>query len=135
MGRPAATQHNGPLATRPKRLRRDPLHAARMAYCGPKGIPLHEFLDWPTESQNAALTWQANEATRCSGCGTHTEDWLRPDGRRGDEPVHYHRTICPGCAARESASKGAESVHGLRVVAVSGPRDSCPSCARIEEDR
>jgi hypothetical protein len=67
-----------------------------MAYCGPRGIPLSVFLSWDTDDQDAALLWQAREARRCSGCGTHPDDWDPDAGGRRDA---YHATVevCPGC--------------------------------------
>jgi hypothetical protein len=48
-----------------------------MAYCGPKGLPLSQFLAWPESDQDAALTWQAHEARKCTECGTHPDDWAQ----------------------------------------------------------
>ncbi len=36
-----------------------------MAYCGPRGIPLTEFLAWDETDQDAALAWQSYESRRC----------------------------------------------------------------------
>jgi hypothetical protein len=65
-----------------KRLRRDSLHAARMAYCGPKGIELDAFLRWSRRSQQAALDWQAFEG-RGAGTAAHT----RTSGRMTSSPT------------------------------------------------
>lgn len=71
-----------------------------MAYCGPRGIPLSVFLGWPQDDQDAALAWQAREATRCPGCGSHEADW-DPDagGSRTAWAADVH--ICQGCVQVE----------------------------------
>lgn len=68
-----------------------------MAYCGPKGIPLDEFLSWSQHSQDAALHWQAQEARRCPGCSTLPEEWEPDLGGSGNAYI-AERVICPGCA-------------------------------------
>lgn len=101
-----------------------------MAYCGPRGIPLHTFLEWPPESQAAALHWQEHEATRCSACGTHEDDWFGHDGQP-IEPQHWHGRICPGCrhlqAAREALDAG-PAERGLHLASADGPATDCPLC-------
>jgi hypothetical protein len=88
-----------------------------MAYCGPRGIPLHEFTAWPEESQAAALHWQEYEASRCTTCGTFDDDW--------------HGRVCPGCqrlqAAQESMN-AEQGERGLHVAAADGPAASCVLC-------
>lgn len=88
-----------------------------MAYCGPKGIPLSRFLGWPQEDQDAALEWQAHEAARCTGCGTHTYEWNPSEG--GSRQAYAARlVICPGCLAKERVSGGDEAKNagpGARV--------------------
>src|SRR3546814_15450534 len=64
----------------------DLLYSARMRYCGPKGIPLEEFLKWSQSSQDAALEWQAHEDRRCRQCGYHPDE--HPSG------VHAHVEVC-----------------------------------------
>jgi hypothetical protein len=102
-----------------------------MAYCGPKGIPLHEFLTWPAESQQAALAWQAHEGRRHAACGTHPEDF--PDGGRGPAQVHWHERVCIGCqrleASRAQMRSDADGTAGVRLIAASGPASTCPSCS------
>lgn len=84
----------GCAASPGKRLSRDHLFAARMAYCAPKGIPLSTFLAWPQEDQDAALAWQWHESLRCS-CGAHEAD---PPGTWQAVPV-----LCAGHAEIEKA--------------------------------
>lgn len=69
-----------------------------MAYCGPRALPLSQFLAWDEADQHAALIWQAQEARRCSGCGTLPEEW---DVEQGGSPDAYHaaKHLCLGCAA------------------------------------
>lgn len=99
-----------------------------MDYCGPRGIPLEEFLTWSQDSQQAALMWQAHEASRHGDCGTFRTDWVtgQPD------PQHWHEEICPGCARLEQAQAALAAnetpTGGLRLVAVSGPADECRLC-------
>lgn len=104
-----------------------------MAYCGPKGIPLHEFLAWPQESQQAALMWQAHEARRCPDCRTHREEWFDEDGKP-TRPQHWHQEVCPGCQAKQRAAADAEKdedgTKGTVLVAADGPEHLCPSCRR-----
>lgn len=96
----------------------DPMFAARMAYVGPKGIPLSEFLTWDTHDQEAALLWQAHEARRCGQCRTHPWDW-NPD--KGGRRQAYTAEVvqCPGCAAVAVAldqhQKVLSSVKGMMV--------------------
>lgn len=101
-----------------------------MAYCGPKGIPLHEFLAWPDESQQAALAWQAHEAHRCPGCGTHRDEWTE-DGRPR-QAHHFAEEICPGCQslarARERLQGDANAPRGVGIVRHHGSAASCPVC-------
>lgn len=102
-----------------------------MAYCGPRGIPLDTFLEWPQASQDAALQWQAHEDARCRGCGTHSDDWIGDDGRRVDAPIHWHPHLCFGCAEREKAMEGTrrEPEPGVTVMAAAGPSHECPTCS------
>lgn len=73
-----------------------------MAYCGPKGIPLSQFLAWSPTDQEAALAWQAREASRCPGCGTPEADWDETDGgSRHAWVADLH--ICQGCVQIEAA--------------------------------
>jgi hypothetical protein len=101
-----------------------------MAYCGPRGIPLHEFTAWPEESQAAALHWQEYEASRCTTCGTFDDDWIDASGEP-QEPQHWHGRVCPGCqrlqAAQESMN-AEQGERGLHVAAADGPAASCVLC-------
>jgi hypothetical protein len=67
-----------------------------MAYCGPRGIPLSAFLGWAAGDQQAALAWQAYESRRCTGCGSHPDDW---DPELGGDLRAYRAVtrICQGC--------------------------------------
>lgn len=99
-----------------------------MSYCGPRGIPLHEFLAWPDYSQQAALAWSAHEARRCPNCGTHPEDFA--DGAEGG---HWHERVCLGCARRErmlAAMDGSrDGTRGVALELAAGPAADCPVCA------
>jgi|GEM_PF-1255912 len=97
-----------------------------MAYCGPRGIPLHAFLAWPQMSQDAALEWASYEAQRCRSCGTH------PD----EGPRHAHTDVCPGCIRQERATKAASDEPGAHVHLVAGDLASCRRCnSEIEANR
>ena len=71
-----------------------------MDYCGPRGIPLSVFLDWPVEDQDAALAWQSLENARCPGCGTRTVDW---EPELGGSRTAWTPSIrvCQGCVQLE----------------------------------
>jgi hypothetical protein len=68
-----------------------------MAYCGPKGIPLSEFLAWGEDDQDAALQWQSHESHRCGQCGTHPDEWGGDRFAFLPEPSR-----CRGCELVES---------------------------------
>lgn len=101
-----------------------------MAYCGPRGIALDDFLQWPRRSQNAALEWQAHEGRRCRGCGTHPDDWA-------DNQHAHHAHLseqCPGClhSARlnEAATDHGKTPldPGVHVLLPHGPAKDCRRC-------
>lgn len=94
-----------------------------MGYCGPRGIPLSTFLDWPESDQAAALAWAGHESQRCSSCGFH------PD----DDPTHMHVDICPGCVAREKKTPEAKDVPGAHVRTAHGRLAHCERC-RLERE-
>lgn len=110
----------GTAGVHPKRLTRDGVFAARMAYCGPRGIPLSRFLDWPQADQDAALLWQAHEARRCSSCGTHPDVW-DPDAGGDRNALVAEPHFCRGCERLEQLrgsdviDPNAKGVH-LRLV-------------------
>jgi hypothetical protein len=92
-----------------------------MAYVGPLGIPLSEFLGWSPDDQDAALAWRAHESRRCPH-GHHPDD-----GR-----VHHHINVCPSCADRsrvESTSEWKHAPHGAHITAVRGTSKDCARCA------
>lgn len=93
-----------------------------MAYCGPRGIPLSQFLSWSTADQDAALGWAAHEARRCSSCGRHPDDGV----------VHVHEDICPGCAALER-HRDAEHEPGARTHLQVGDVGTCTRCAQLRQ--
>lgn len=91
-----------------------------MTYCGPRGIPLSTFLSWDPHDQAAALAWEAHEARRCSGCGTHPDDWDEEQGgSRHAWKARLH--MCEGCNALHQVSQTQESQRpGIRVHMVRG---------------
>jgi hypothetical protein len=94
-----------------------------MAYCGPKGIPLSQFLGWSNEDQDAALVWAAHESRRCAGCGTHPDDWDEAAGgsRHAYKGEPYQ---CEGCVVAERTAESPDmqqpQVRGMRVRLVRG---------------
>lgn len=97
-----------------------------MAYCGPRGIALSTFLAWSRSDQDAALEWSAHEARRCSGCGTHPDDWAED---RNSHHAHLSDQ-CPGCLARhrlEEHSKDGRKP-GVNVLLPRGPAKDCRRC-------
>lgn len=102
-----------------------------MAYCGPRGIPLSQFLSWPQSDQDAALGWAAHEAQRCQGCGTHPDDW---NEKAGGSRVAYHAEIreCEGCVhlqrTRESERLSSGKERGLHVRLAVGSFKACTRC-------
>jgi hypothetical protein len=90
---------------------------ARMAYCGPLGIPLSVFLGWPEDDQDAALQWQAREHQKCSGCGTHPSEWNPSEGG-SRQAYRAALEMCPGCATRDTVAQGEQAKQagpGFRV--------------------
>ena len=98
-----------------------------MAYCGPRGIALDDFLEWSQASQDAALQWQAYENRRCSSCGYHPDE--------GDR--HAHVDVCPGCVARSHVDESEDAkVRGAHVRMASGTSGTCQRCiSEIEANK
>lgn len=89
-----------------------------MAYCAPRGIPLREvFLRWPQEDQDDALTWAAHEARRCSGCGTHPDDW-DPDAGGERHAFRAEPYQCQGCVETQRTAEAPEMQDGQRGMRV-----------------
>lgn len=92
-----------------------------MAYCGPRGIPLSEFLSWDPFDQQAALDWQAHENSKCPDCRV-SRDVVDP--ARGGHP---HALVpvedrCPTCAALERFAKRPDrGGHGVKTRLVPNP--------------
>lgn len=87
---------------------------ARMAYCGPRGIPLSQFLSWPVDDQAAALLWQAEENLRCRECGTAEWEWME-----NLDAYEAKASTCPGCQKiaieKKQWEKTAEHQPGIKV--------------------
>ena len=94
-----------------------------MAYCGPRGIPLSQFLSWDRADQDAALGWSGYEARRCQRCGWH------PDERR----EHVHIDVCPGCARLAAAEKANQDEPHGRAHLAAGTVDACERCVREQQ--
>lgn len=100
-----------------------------MAYCGPRGIPLGEFLRWDRSDQDAALGWQAHENRRCKHCGTHPDEWAEDD-----MAYHAHLTGCRGCRQLQrlsSSEKAKKAGDGSSAVMAGGSAKHCPQCKPI----
>lgn len=99
-----------------------------MAYCGPRGIPLSTFLDWPEADQDAALEWAAREAARCSACGTWHDEWDVPPEQH---PWHAHPQMCPGTkyvTQLQNSPRFRDAPAGLQFVLAHGPAVRCRTC-------
>ena len=102
-----------------------------MAYCGPRGIALSAFLSWSQADQDAALGWAAHEARRCSGCGTHPDDW---NEAAGGSRYAYHAEIhqCEGCMHLQRTKEGERFAsgqeRGLQPRLAHGPTSDCTRC-------
>jgi hypothetical protein len=102
-----------------------------MAYCGPRGIPLSEFMGWSDRDQDEALAWQAWESRRCPECGTHPEDW---DERQGGSRYAHHAEIftCQGCVEKERMQDSPQVKNtpgrGIHVRLATGAHGECSRC-------
>jgi hypothetical protein len=96
-----------------------------MAYCGPRGIPLSEFLRWSRADQDAALAWTAHENRRCGNCGTHPDEWSEDN-----LAYHAHLTECVGCRQlqRLANTDDAKTGEGRFAVMMGGPATACQNC-------
>lgn len=97
-----------------------------MAYCGPRGIPLSTFLSWSEDDQQAALAWQSHEARRCSGCGTHPDDWAEDR-----HAFHAEAYQCSGCLKLERLKQAPHVVNGepgLHLRLADGIDRDCVRC-------
>lgn len=73
-----------------------------MAYCGPRGIPHSEFLQWRTTDRDKALTWFLRDREACPSCGIRGSEL---DPKQGGSRDAYRAEIveCLGCVERERA--------------------------------
>jgi hypothetical protein len=96
-----------------------------MAYCGPRGIALSEFLRWDRADQDAALAWTAYENRRCSHCGTHPDEWAEDK-----LAYHAHLSECRGCKQlqRLSNTNDAKTGEGRYARMQGGPATDCQNC-------
>lgn len=90
-----------------------------MAYCGPRGLALSEFLSWSLTDQDAALAWQEREKLKCPGCGVYRDEWDADLGGSGEpHPYAVDFDLCRPCAAVERGRQSPEmrsGIHGLRM--------------------
>lgn len=102
-----------------------------MAYCGPRGIALSEFLRWSKPDQDAALEWMSYEGRRCKNCGTHPEEWA-------DDQFAYHAHLsqCKGCQRQQGLSEVSKSLseRGVFAVLAGGSAATCPQCRPDDDD-
>lgn len=100
-----------------------------MAYCGPRGIPLSEFLRWDTADQESALAWTAYEGHRCKSCGTHPEEWAEDK-----LAYHAHLAECRGCKQLQRLANTDEAKRGDGRFAVmaGGSAVHCRRCQPVE---
>lgn len=67
-------------------------------------IPHSEFLSWKQRDRDKAIWYHLRERQRCSGCGTHPDEWDPAEGGS----IHAYRVkehFCPGCQLLEPARK------------------------------
>lgn len=86
------------------------MFAAEMNYCGERGIPHSEFLDWEDEDRAKAIAWVAEQGTKCPNCGTADWEWER-------DPYAYEpvANICHGCEVKEYAREETANHAGVFV--------------------
>lgn len=96
-----------------------------MAYCGPRGLALSDFLKWSKKDQDAALEWTSYEARRCRSCGTHPDEWAEDRFA-----YHAHLSQCKGCQRQQGLSEAASAIgeRGVSAVMAAGPAMDCPQC-------
>lgn len=105
------------------RYRADPDFRARIRYACERGIPFSVYSgrvvadgepDWLPEDRDVVAVWQAEEALRCSDCGTYEWEW--EDDEFAYLPDHW---TCLGCLYREQHSKqlgdSNQRLHGVKV--------------------
>jgi hypothetical protein len=78
-----------------------------MEYCGPRGIPHSQFLDWRDSDRSKAIWWSVRQRAACPSCGTRAEEW---DPAKGGSRDAYRAELveCPGCVERERAQDAPE---------------------------
>jgi len=83
-----------------------------LAYCAPRGIPLSVFLgrvvwaghpQWTQRDAQAAVLWEIEQNSRCSGCGRPRSESMVDEKDAPDYKVTV--TKCWACEARDAKLK------------------------------
>ena len=77
-----------------------------MAYCGPRGIPYHEFKAWPLESRLWALAWLLDDLSKCPSCAQYSDEWVDDKSKPlRPFPFDLHHEKCWPCSIRHAEQK------------------------------
>lgn len=85
-----------------------------MSYCFDKGIPHSEFMNWEVSDRAKVAAYQAEQALRCSMCGTAPWEW---DPKQGGSKYAYEPDdhFCKGCHIKAMAAEGRTVPPGTTV--------------------
>lgn len=86
-----------------------------LQWCAERGIPHSQLLSWSPDDRVKLMAWLAEDAERCSSCGTASWEWAAD--RQAYIP-HVH--VCRGCALREQSADMGRDVPGGTVVLLGG---------------
>lgn len=67
-----------------------------MEYCGERGLPHSQFLEWDEEDRAKVLAWVYENSLRCPSCGTAEWEW-----EQNKFAYHPVERICRGCELKE----------------------------------
>lgn len=64
-------------------------------------MPHSVFLDWDRDDRDKAVMHQIRKSERCSGCGTHPDEWNPEMG--GSVDAYVTKLVhCKGCQTKEA---------------------------------
>lgn len=70
-------------------------------------VPHSVFLDWDRDDRDKAVMHQIRKSERCSGCGTHPDEWDPTLG--GSVDAYVTKLVhCKGCQTKESGEEAFE---------------------------
>jgi hypothetical protein len=82
-----------------------------LAYCAPRGIALSVFLgrvvghgdqQWTSRDAQAAVLWEIEQKSRCSGCGQPRDECMGPEADDDAPEYEVTGTRCWACQARDA---------------------------------